>query len=244
MAAWLTVLLAVASSAEDKALHVVMLSGSAEYESDVTLGRLKADIETTTSAKVTLLKADGVDKLPGLEALDQADVAVFFTRRLTIDGESLDRVKKYVASGRPIVGIRTASHGFQRYLEFDKLVLGGNYQNHFKNGLKVDVRALPEARDHPVLKGLPETFTSLGSLYKNTPLSASDATILLRGKSPESDEPVAWVREHQGRRVFYTSLGAQSDFHSPDFRRMLVQAIFWAARRDLAQPEPALERAR
>ncbi len=234
MVFWLTALLALVSPADDRPLKVVMLSGSAEYESDVTLTRLKAEIEKDhpAQAKVTLLKAEGVDKLPGLEALDDADVALFFTRRLTIEGEALERVKRYVASGRPIVGVRTASHGFQRWLEFDKVVLGGNYQNHFKNGLRVDVRVPIEAKAHPVVAGFPATFTSLGSLYKNTPLTASDATILLRGQSPESDEPVAWVRDHDGRRVFYTSLGAQSDFDEGCFRRLLINALFWAARKD------------
>src|SRR5262245_19356186 len=99
MSIWLIVLLALTTPADDKALKVVMLSGSAEYESDVTLGRLKEEVERSYPAKVTLLKAEGVEKVPGLEALDDCDVALFFTRRLTIDGESLERVKKYVASG-------------------------------------------------------------------------------------------------------------------------------------------------
>ena len=82
-----------------------------------------------------------MDELPGLEALDTCDVAVFFTRRLMIDGEDLARVKKYCESGRPIVAIRTASHGFQNWLEFDKLVLGGNYRGHYGN--KLTMKAVP-----------------------------------------------------------------------------------------------------
>ncbi|MFO0956178.1 MAG: ThuA domain-containing protein [Isosphaeraceae bacterium] len=223
-----------------KPLNVCLISGSAEYESDASLSRLQEELEARYPARCILLKARGEAELPGLEALDACDVALFFTRRLTIDGESLAKVRKYAEAGRPIVGVRTASHGFQRWLEFDKLVLGGNYQNHYKNGETVQVRIVPGSVAHPTLAGVVLPFDSKGSLYKNTPLTASDATVLLRGSSPEATEPVAWAREFRGARVFYTSLGAQGDFENPAFRRMLANALFWAARRDVPSPKEGL----
>ena len=56
--------------------------------------------------------AQAVVALQGLENLESCDVALLFTRRLTIKGEQLERVKKYCQSGKPIVAVRTASHGF------------------------------------------------------------------------------------------------------------------------------------
>src|SRR5437868_5789138 len=102
---------------------------------------------------------------------------VLFTRRLTIDGPQLERIKKYCLSGKPIVGIRTASHAFQKWLEFDKEVLGGNYQNHYKEGPVTTVQLVN--KDHPILSDV-KPFRSPGSLYKNTPLS-KDAHVLLHG---------------------------------------------------------------
>jgi|GEM_PF-3532474 len=84
--------------------------------------------------------------------------------------------------------------------------------------------------DHPILRGV-RPFRSVGSLYKNTPLR-SDTTRLLTGSTPEATEPIAWVREHNGGRVFYTSLGHPQDFRDENFQRMLVNALFWAARRE------------
>ena len=63
-------------------------------------------------------------------------------------------VKKYVKSGKPIVGIRTASHGFQNWLEMDKDVFGGDYKGHFGAGPKCEVKIAEKAKDHPVLKGV------------------------------------------------------------------------------------------
>ena len=44
---------------------------------------------------------------------------------------------------------------------------------------------------------------------------------------PET-EPVAWVNTKEGRRVFYTSMGAPEDFPVPQFRRLLLNGVLWA----------------
>ena len=229
--------MALAAQDSPPKLKVCLLSGSEEYDSDTTLAAFQKDLEAKYDVACVLLKARGTDELPGLEALDKCDVAVFFTRRLTIDGEDLARVKKYCESGRPIVAIRTASHGFQNWLEFDKLVLGGNYRGHYGNKMTMKAVPVDGAQRHPVMAGV-EPITSRGSLYKTSPL-APDATPLMMGTSPEATEPVTWVRTFHGGRVFYTSLGAQGDFEEPSFRRLLTNAIFWAAGREPVVKEAA-----
>jgi type 1 glutamine amidotransferase len=169
--------------------------------------------------------------LPGLEQLDKCDVAVFFTRRLKIDGEQLERIKKYAQSGKPIVAIRTASHGFQNWLAMDKEVLGGDYQNHYGAGPKCEVKITKDGEKHPVLTGV-KPWTSTSSLYKNAN-PAKDVTILMTGSIPDHTEPVTWVREHKGGRVFYTSLGHPDDFKDENFVRMLTNAVFWTAKREV-----------
>ena len=221
---------------EPAPLRVCMLSGSEEYESDKTLESLRVELETKHGAKVVLLKARGVDKLPGLEALETCDVAVFFTRRLTISGEPLEQVKRYVGHGRPIVGIRTASHGFQNWLEFDPLVLGGNYKGHFGRDKVMTTSIAATAKDHPILRGV-GAIESTSTLYKAAPLR-EDCELLLNGTTADSTQPVAWTTKHNGGRVFYTSLGGQEDFENPRFRRMLINAIFWASGREAPKPTP------
>jgi type 1 glutamine amidotransferase/nicotinamidase-related amidase len=225
---------------ESPPLKVCLVSGSAEYESDISLAAFQEYLETRYNTKCTLLKAIGFADLPGLEALDASDVALFFTRRLTIDGEKLERVKKYCLSGRPIVAVRTGSHGFQNWLELDKLVLGGNYQGHLGAGLTVKTTVEPARKDHPLLGGVGPIMT-LASLYKTAPL-LQDAELLLTGtalsKDPaEATQPVAWTRVHNGGRVFYTSLGSQSDFENSSFRRLMVNALFWTAGRKVEDRE-------
>ena len=40
--------------------------------------------------------------------------------------------------------------------------------------------------------------------------------------------PVAWVKTYNGARVFGTTMGHANDFKNEGFRRMVVNACYWA----------------
>jgi putative heme-binding domain-containing protein len=219
----------------DKKLRVALVSGSLEYKSDESLAEFQKYLEANFPVEcVRAFRMTDTD-LPGLDQLEDCDVAIFYTRRLKIAGEQLERVKKYVGSGKPVIGLRTASHGFQNWLEMDKLVFGGDYKNHFGSGPKCQVEVAEGAKDHPALRGV-KPFESVGSLYKN-PGIAKDTMVLLTGTIPDHIEPVAWVRERKvgdkAQRVFYTSLGHPADFRDRNFTRLLVNALEWTTEREL-----------
>lgn len=240
-------------------LKVVFVSGSFEYDSDISLAAYEQWLEAHYDAEVTLLRANGWEDLPGLEALDTCDTALFFTRRLKITGEQLERVKRYLGGGKPIVAVRTASHGFQGFLEFDKEIAGGNYRNHLKEGPSHEAIISPGALGHPVLDGVGR-IRSIYSVYRTGPL-APDTQELLRvktmdGKAPvfwmrgkdkdgrdlykDADHPLAWTREHQGGRLVYTALGGVEDFENAAFQRFIANALYWTARSEPA-PKPLPE---
>ena len=214
-------------------LQVCLVSGSEEYKSHESLAALQKYLEANYDVRCSrAFAADEKDKsLPGLENLATCDVMLLFTRRIPLEGEDLERIKTYCQSGKPIVGVRTASHAIQTWLELDKEVLGGNYKGHYGEGPETQVLINAEQKDHPVLKGvLP--WQSEASLYKNTGL-ADDVTLLMTGKLLDgTTEPLTWTRMNKGGRVFYTSLGHPADFEEESFRRMLANAIFWTAERE------------
>jgi type 1 glutamine amidotransferase/nicotinamidase-related amidase len=222
-------------------LKVCFVSGSFEYDSDTALAIFEDYLTQRYDAEVTFLKADGWTNIPGLEALNDCDVALFYTRRLRLVPEQLALVQAYVEAGKPLVACRTASHGFQSWLEFDKQVLGGNYDGHLGEGPTAEVRIRPSRQDHPILQGVP-SFRSRYSLYRTAPL-AEDCDLLMRASTPESEgrQPAAWTRTHNGGRVFYTAFGGISDFENAAFQRMMANALFWAAEREPeAKPLPDL----
>lgn len=207
-------------------LNLCMLSGSFEYDSEASLIIFKAFVEKHYPIKANLIIYNSEDDDPSLAALDDTDALLVFTRRLNTEGTSLRQFQTYCEQGRPIVGVRTASHAYQNYLAFDKDVLGGDYQGHYGHGPITRVELV--AAEHPILKGIP-AFDSYGSLYKN-PSIREDTSLLLMGHTDEHSEPVAWTRLHNGGRVCYTSLGHQQDFEVETFLRFLAQSVLWVSK--------------
>jgi type 1 glutamine amidotransferase len=214
---------------EKKVVKVCLVSGSVEYDSDQSLAKLQTYLEKNYPIQCSRAFRKTDTDLPGLENLDSCDVMVLFTRRLQLKGEQLERVKKYCLSGKPLVGIRTASHAFQTWLDLDKEVFGGNYKGHYNAGPLCQVKIEDKAKGHPILKGV-QPFQSAGSLYRNTGL-AKDVDILLTGSIPDHTEPIAWTRLYQGGRIFYTSLGHQKDFEEESFLRLLGNSILWTTQK-------------
>jgi putative heme-binding domain-containing protein len=220
---------ATSAKKQNAFLKVCLVSGSLEYRSDDSLAGFQKYLEEHYPIRCTRAFRKADDDLPGLENLETCDVMLLFTRRLTISGEQLERVKKYCQSGKSIVAVRTASHAFQNWLVLDKEILGGNYQGHYKEGPVAQISMGDKAKSHPILAGV-EPFQSVGSLYKNNGLAA-DAEVLLVGTIPGHSEPIAWTRIHNGSRIFYTSLGHPDDFGNANFLRLLTNALFWTAKR-------------
>jgi len=214
---------------------IVLISGEYEYMSAETLPAFKKHLETNYGFNCIFLERTKGEDIPGLDALEKADLVILFARRMTLPEEQLDKIKKYVASGKPLIGLRTASHAFENWKEFDHDVLGGNYHNHHGNDLATTVRVVPEAADHPILKSVEKEFAAGGSLYRNAPLPPASTVLLTGSVTNFPPEPVAWTHSYKGARVFYTSLGHPKDFENPSFKRMLVNAIFWALNRPASE---------
>lgn len=238
--------------------HVVFILFEDEYDAKTTMPAFgRKYLEEPLGWKCTYVHGEGDYSIPGIDALDDADLAVIYVRRKPLPPEQLAHLKQYVASGKPLIGLRTASHGFaprdvlpegvEAWPEFDPDVLGGHYDGHYGNKSLEDgttyVNVIPAARKHPIMRGVRnDQFRVRSWLYKTKPLVES-ATLLMLGRvdgRPGAVEPVSWTnRTSAGGRVFYTSLGHPEDFAIGDFRRMLINAVFWALDRRAPSSVPA-----
>ena len=240
--------------AADKRPHLVIVMAEDEYKTETTLPAFAAS-HLGRDFKVSLIyNTDGQrNQIPGLDVLREADIALFSLRRRTLAKADLDMFRQHVAAGKPVVGIRTASHGFSQrsgtppegsdeWPSFDHDVLGGNYQNHHANDIPTFVRTIEAQAKHPILTGVSgEEFRVQSSLYRNTPL-AETATPLMMGRAADlkPHEPVAWTNQRpDSGRVFYTSLGHVEDFKIPAFQRLLLNGIYWAANLPVPAQLPA-----
>ena len=231
---------------DDHRPHLVMIVAEDEYQTERTLPEYAAKW-LGKSFRVSWVFGSDEDRhsIPGLEAVKSADLALVSVRRRTPPEEQLAVVRQYVESGKPVVGIRTASHAFSlrgaeppqgctAWPEFDAQVFGGNYTNHYGNGLASTVSIVPEVAAHPILAGIPrEPFEQAGSLYKTSPLADKATPLILGRVEGNTPEPVAWTYVRaDGGRSFYTSMGHPQDFENANFCRLLLNAICWAAEVD------------
>jgi type 1 glutamine amidotransferase/nicotinamidase-related amidase len=224
--------------AEDDRPHIAFLVSDDHYDADKTLPAFAQMLREQYGCHCTVLHGQGTSDIRATGNLDDADCLVLYIRRLALPKEQLDRVRKYVESGKPLVGLRTASHAFDvrgkaqqgqaEWPEFDGQVLGGNYNGHGSNDLGTDVAIVAEEARHPLLDGVePANWHSTGSLYYTAPV-ASNATVLMTGSLESRTEPLTWTRTYRGGRIVYSGLGHPDDFQEPPFRQLLVNAIFWA----------------
>lgn len=242
---------------EDKRPHVVFIVSDDHYDADKTIPGFAQMLREEYGCHCTVLHGQHKADVPQTAELQAADCLVLYVRRLALPVEQLARIREYLNQGQPFVGLRTSSHAFStkfklpdgykpapgtdEWPEFDAEVQGGNYNNHAANHLGTDVKIVEAAADHPILAGVaPNAWHSTGSLYRTAPIAA-DCTLLMTGSITEKGEtetqPLTWTRLHNGGRVVYSSLGHPEDFAIPAFRRMLVNAIFWAMDREAPKSE-------
>jgi nicotinamidase-related amidase/type 1 glutamine amidotransferase len=236
----------------DKRPHLVLIMAESEYQTAQTLPafalkHLGKDFRVST---VYGSETDAHD-LPGLDVLNEADLALISVRRRALPTKQMELIRKFVADGKPLVGIRTASHAFSlrgkkppercaTWESFDPEVFGGHYTNHHGDGPKVEIKMADGAVTHPILAGVSVAqLRGNGSLYKVSPLAKS-ATPLLLGWIPDKpSEPVLWTHTTKaGGRVVYTSLGHPDDFKEDAFRCLLSNAIHWAAGLPVSEGRP------
>ncbi len=234
---------------QDQRPHLVILIGEDEYGTRETLPTFAAQ-QLGKEYRVSIVHADDDDpnRFPGIEVVQDADILLVSVRRRTPPAEQLHYVRQHVRAGKPVLGIRTASHAFtlrnqpppeglDAWPEFDPEVLGGHYTNHYGNEQACTVFVVHEHGAHPILEDVPQAgFKAGGSLYKVSPL-AEGTTPLLAGSVEGADpEPVAWTfTRTDGGSSFYTSLGHTQDFENPTFVRLLKNAIDWTADSAAAQ---------
>jgi len=189
--------------------HVVFVSGDEEYRSEEALPQLARILATQHGFRCTVLFAidpatgqidpDKRDSIPGLAALDKADLLVLFTRFRRLPDEDMKHVVDYVESGKPLIGIRTATHAFAYEAEskspyarwswdskewpggFGRQVLGETWVSHHgKHGTESTSGVIPDAvKSHPILRGVVDVWGPT-DVYGIRDLPA-DATVILEG---------------------------------------------------------------
>ena len=189
--------------------HIVFVTGESSYRSEESMPQMARILAKHHGFTCTVLFAidrkDGsinpkqVDNIPGLQALESADLMVMFMRWRQLPDDQMKRVIDYTNSGKPIIGMRNATHPFRYrnlrtspYARWDwkgedpkggwgRAVLGETWVNHYGDNLKESTRCFAaEGRaDHPILTGVGESFWLPDDVYGISTLSGDSRPLLL-----------------------------------------------------------------
>ncbi|MCM8529693.1 MAG: ThuA domain-containing protein [Lentisphaeraceae bacterium] len=210
-----------------ESLRIHLIGASKEYKAESSLKTLKKVLEEKYQVTVSeTYTKDKSKKAPNFEQVKDADLVIVFARRLNLSDDNLVTLKNYLASKKPLMGFRTASHAFQNFLQLDQEYFGGSYKGHGKT-MTVSMSS-SESQDEILNDVVVESWTRKDKPYYNDK-NAKDIKVLLTGKEPSGRvHPMAWTRELSGQKVFYTSLGLPEDFQNANFLTMIQNAINWS----------------
>lgn len=246
---------------DDDKPTVVFVTGDHEYSGETTMPLLAAELEKNYNMKTVVLKSfpdqNAEENIPGLEALKDADLAVFFLRWRRLPADQVKHIDDYLKSGKPVMGFRTSTHSFnypeghelRSWNAFGERAFGSPpgwggraAHTHYGHESSTDVWVIEKEASHPILTGVDKSFHVRSWLYKVLPdYPAKGSTWLMMGKSvnpntPEAIEnPVAWTwQSSTGARTFMTTMGHPEDFQQEGLQRLCVNAIHWT----LGKPVP------
>ena len=168
-----------------KGRHIVLISGDEEYRSEEYLPQLAKILADRHGFTCTVLfevdpasgqiNPEQQDNIPGLAALDSADLMIIHTRFRNLPDDQMKHIDQYLKAGKPVIGLRTATHAFSGLKgEYDKynwnyhgpdgawhdgfgrLVFGETWISHHGAHKSESTRGLiaPGAQDSPLVNGI------------------------------------------------------------------------------------------
>jgi len=218
--------------------NIVLIAADDEYRSEELIPQLAKILAKRHGFHCTVLFAidpeNGTinparhDNIPGLEALKTADLLVLFARFRELPDDQMKQILDYVNSGRPIIGLRTATHAFNYakhkdspYAKysfrsrdpqggFGRLVLGETWVRHYGHHKHESTRGLiaQGMKGHPIVRGV-KNIWGPSDVYDVSKLSGDSKPIImgqvLSGMRPSDPPnpnkhltPIAWIKTYTG----------------------------------------------
>lgn len=179
------------------------------------------------------------DRDQATAALAEADVAVISVNRRFFDAPGFRwALWQFAAAGKGIVLLHPGTwYAYPEWPELNATLVGGGARGHDKIA-PFSVNAIQP--DHPVMKGVPASFTVEDELYyfnagpDKIPAGTAPITVLAEtspSKKFGRPHPAVWVTQHPHARIVGITLGHDQRTHDhPAFRKLLTNAVRWAAK--------------
>ncbi len=256
----------VLEPADGKAVkHVVLVAGDEEYRTEESMPMLGKILSQKHGFKCTVIFSWSADKkyidpnnqagLWGLDALDTADLMIIGTRFRRPGPEEAKHITEFLDAGKPVIGIRTATHAFNgsdkfggklSFGQFGRKILGEQWVNHHGAHKRQGCRGVtvPAKSKHPILNSVKDVF-ALSDVYGVVHLTDDDEILMraavtdslkpssknIEGKKNDPMQPFGWLHSYTspgGKKgtSFCTTGGASVDLLNEGLRRMIVNASY------------------
>jgi type 1 glutamine amidotransferase len=202
-----------------KGRHIVLVSGDEEYRSEEGLPMLAKILAKHHGFRCTVLFAidpetglidpDNQNNIPGLQALQTADLMIVHTRFRDLPDDQMRHFAEYIESGRPVVGIRAAvaafhipdqsktyaKYGYRSQIEgwqggFGQQILGMTWISHHGHHGRESTRGIiaPGQQNHPIVRGCDDIWGPTDVYTTPLPLPG-DSQALVLGQVLQAMEP-------------------------------------------------------
>jgi uncharacterized protein len=217
-------------------VRVLLVAGGHAFETNAFYETFRAD--TNLSVRTALHPA--AHALWTAEAAKDWDVLVLYDMWQKIDDAAKANLLARLAEGKGLVVTHHAIADYQDWPEYRKII-GARYylaatnvdgvakaRSTYRHGVDIPIHILD--KDHPITRGLSD-FVIHDETYKLFDVYP-DAHPLAGTDHPDSGPQLVWVKTHGPARVVYIQLGHDHlAYENPNYRRLLDQAIRWAAKR-------------
>lgn len=254
--------------------HVVLIAAEQEYRSEQSMPMLAKVLSEHHGFDCTVLfsvnengevdptqPAPFKDKtrrhnIPGLEYLDKADCVIWVSRFMHLPDDQMKHFHYYFDSGKPLIALRTANHGFQRGKKYQldgrdvslRDMLGGTFMGHHGGWHRESTRGIiaNDQKSHPILTGVDDIWgtSDVYRCHSDRFPFPNDCTALIMGQPLMNLEPnalpnkkkeplpVGWIKTWTGNhglpsRIFHFTMGSAEDFANAGVRRVTVNAVYW-----------------
>jgi len=223
---------------EGKPLQVLLVTGGCCHNYPFQSAQLTNHVGRRADVRFTVMNEGGTGTRGRIALYDQAEwwkpFDVVVHNECFADTDDAAYIRRITAghqAGTPAVVVHCAMHtyraaGFDDWREF----LGVTSRHH-EHQSRYPVRVVEAG--HPVMASIPSTgwTTPMDELYIVEKLwPGARALAMSRSEKTGVEQPVAWVNDYRGTRVFGTTYGHSDDtFRDPVFLEMLARGIVWAA---------------
>ena len=212
-------------AAQTSTLQVLIVGGNASHDFERWFHQ--EDVETLQTENADVVYTEDPDGI--LPRLEDIDVLYLANNQPLPDTLLRQAIFDFADAGKGLLLAHPALwYNWEDWPEYNRELVGGGSRSHGPYGpFEVSV----SAGDHPIMAGVPTSFTVEDELYRfETDPEGAKMNVLAVGTEPDTGTqyPVVWTIDHPSRRIVCITLGHDGATHELEaYKTLLRNSLKW-----------------